>query len=164
MSHNKLPGGMDGVGKEIDGRPVKAVPSGEKRVERRRAEMVEGELGGRKKIRPAIRGKGYVARRQDGNEVVLSCSDRPFRAVSAVVLGGNILHLDVRLRRAKESVKVSRSLIVHLDMSNGTRVRRREGTGRAKGMNIGGRGARLKRDEVNVTKMVKDEKVFKAKV
>jgi hypothetical protein len=42
MSHNKLPGGMDGVGKEIDGGPVKAVPSGEKRVERRRAEMVEG--------------------------------------------------------------------------------------------------------------------------
>ena len=29
---------------------------------------------------------------------------------------------------------------------------------------VGGRGARLKRDEVNVTKMVKDENVFKAKV
>jgi hypothetical protein len=42
MRHNKLPGGMDGVGKEIDGGPVKAMPSGEKRVERRRAEMVEG--------------------------------------------------------------------------------------------------------------------------
>ena len=42
MRHNKLPGGMDGVSKEIDGGPVKAVPSGEKRVKRRRAEMVEG--------------------------------------------------------------------------------------------------------------------------
>jgi hypothetical protein len=153
MSHNKLPGGMDGVSKEIDGGPVKAVPSGEKRVERRRAEMVEGELGGRKKIRPAIRGKGYVARRQDGKEVVLSCSDGPFRAVSAVVLGGNILHLDLRLRRAKESVKVSRSLIVHLDMSNGTGVRRKEGTGRTKGMNIGGRGARLEGNEMNIIAM-----------
>ena len=136
MSHNKLPGGMDGVSKEIDGGPVKAVPSGEKRVERRRAEMVEGELGGRKKIRPAIRGKGYVARRQDGNEVVLSCSDGPFRAVSAVVLGGNILHLDFGCTRAKESSKVSRGLIIHLDMSERTRVRRKESTGRAKSMNI----------------------------
>ena len=75
MSHNKLPGGMDGVSKEIDGGPVKAVTSGEKRVERRRAEMVEGELGGRKKIRPAIRGKGDVTRRQDGEEVIFSGSD-----------------------------------------------------------------------------------------
>jgi hypothetical protein len=32
MRHNKLPGGMDGMSKEIDGRPVKAMPSGEKRV------------------------------------------------------------------------------------------------------------------------------------
>ena len=63
------------MGKEIDGGPVKAMPSGEKRVERRRAEMVEGELGGRKKIRPAIRGKGDVTRRQDGEEVIFSGSD-----------------------------------------------------------------------------------------
>ena len=74
MRHNKLPGGMDGMGKEIDGGPVKAMPSGEKRVERRRAEMVEGELGGRKKIRPAIRGKGDVTRRQDGEEVIFASS------------------------------------------------------------------------------------------
>ena len=91
------------MGKEIDGGPVKAVPSGEKRVERRRAEMVEGEFSSRKKIRPAIRRKGNMARRQDREEVVFPCSDRSLRAVSAVVLGGNILHLDARFRRAKES-------------------------------------------------------------
>ena len=79
-----------------------------------------------------------MIRRQDGKEVVFSCSDEPFRAVSAMVLGGNMLHLDFRLRRAKESVKVSEGLIIHLDMSDGTRVRRKEGTGRAKSMNIGG--------------------------
>ena len=107
MRHNKLSGGMDGVCEEIDRGRVKAVPSGEKRVERRRAEMVEGELGGRKKIRPAIRGKGNMTGRQDRNEVVFSGSYGPFRAVSAVVLGGHILNLDFRLRRAKESGKVS---------------------------------------------------------
>jgi hypothetical protein len=37
--------------------------------------MVEGELGGRKKIRPTIRGKGDVTRRQDGEEVIFSGSD-----------------------------------------------------------------------------------------
>ena len=51
--------------------------------------MVEDELGGGKKTRPAIRGKGNVAGRQDGKEVVLPpCAESPFRAVSAMVLGG----------------------------------------------------------------------------
>ena len=49
--------------KSIEDPSVKAMPSGEKRVERRRAEMVEGELGGWKKIRPAIRGKRHMNRR-----------------------------------------------------------------------------------------------------
>ena len=101
-----------------------------------------------------------MARRQDGKEVVFSCSDGPFRAVSAVVLGGNILDLDFRLRRAKESGKVSRGLIIHLDMSDGTRVRRKEGTGRAKSMNIGGRGARLEGNKMNIIAMKEKKNVF----
>ena len=105
--HHKLSGGMDGVCEETDRGPVKAVPSGEKGVYGRRAKMVEGELGGGKKIGPAIRGKGNMTGRQDRNEVVFSGSYGPFRAVSAVVLGGHILNLDFRLRRAKESGKVS---------------------------------------------------------
>ena len=55
--------------------------------------MVEGALGGGKKIRPAIRGKGNVAGRQDGKEVVLPCADSPFCAVSAMVFGGTYWHL-----------------------------------------------------------------------
>ena len=74
MRHNKLSGGMDGVGTEIDGGPVQAMPRGEDGVYGGRAEMVEGELGGRKKIRPAIRGKGDVTRRQDGEEVIFASS------------------------------------------------------------------------------------------
>ncbi len=101
-----------------------------------------------------------MARRQDGKEVVFSCSDGPFRAVSAVVLGGNILHLDCRLRRAKEIVKFSRGLIIHLDMSDGTRVRRKEGTGRAKSMNIGGRGTRLEGNEMNIIAVKEEKNVF----
>ena len=73
-------------------------------------------------------------------------SDGPLRAVSAVVLGGNILHLDFGGTRAKKGGKVSRGLIVHLDMSDGTRVRRKESTGRAKSMNIRGRGTRQEKN------------------
>jgi len=82
--------------------------------------MVEGELGGGKKIRLAIRGKGNVAGRQDGKEVVLPCADSPFRAVSAMVLGGDILALDGRLRGAEKSGEFGRGLIIQLDVSDGT--------------------------------------------
>ncbi len=62
--------------------------------------MVEG---GRKKIRPAVGGKGDVTGRQDGKEVVLPCSDGSFCAIGAMVLGGDILHLDNGLGGAEES-------------------------------------------------------------
>ena len=102
MRHNKLSGGMNGVCEEIYRGPVKAVPSGEKGIHGRRAEMVKGELGGGKKIGPAIRGKGNMTGRQDRNEVVFSGSYGPFRAVSTVVLGGDILHLDFGITGAKK--------------------------------------------------------------
>jgi hypothetical protein len=88
--------------------------------------MVEGELGGGKKIRPAIRGKGNVAGRQDGKEVVLPCADSPFCAVSAMVWG-DILALDGRLRGAEKSGEFGRGLIIQLDVSewDGNETRRR---------------------------------------
>ena len=88
--------------------------------------MVEGELGGGKKIRPAIRGKGNVAGRQYGKEVVLPCADSPFCAVSAMVLGGNILALDGRLRGAEKSGEFGRGLIIQLDVSDGTEMKPRD--------------------------------------
>ena len=118
--------------------------------------MVEGELGGGKKIRPAIRGKGNVAGRQDGKEVVLPCADSPFCAVSAMVLGGNILALDGRLRGARKSGEFGRGLIIQLDVSDGTGMRREECTGRAKRMDIRGRGARLEGNEMNIVAVKQD--------
>jgi hypothetical protein len=86
--------------------------------------MVEGQLGRRKKIRPAIRVKGNMAGRQDGKEVVLPCADDPFHAVGAVIFGGNILALDGRLRRAEKFGEFGRGLIIQLDVSDGTVMRR----------------------------------------
>ena len=118
--------------------------------------MVEGELGGGKKIGPAIRGKGNMTGRQDRNEVVFAGSYGPFRAVSAVVLGGDILHLDFGITGAKENSEVSRGLIIHLDMSDGTRVRGKESTGRAESMNVRSRSARLEGNKMNVV-IVKED-------
>jgi hypothetical protein len=126
--------------------------------------MVEGQLGSRKKIGPAIRGKGNMAGRQDGKEVVLPCADGPFRAVGAVILGGNILTLDGRLRGAEKIGEVGRGLIIQLDVSDGTGMRREEGTGRAKSMDIRGSGARLEGNEVNVIAMQQDKNIFETVV
>ncbi len=63
---------------------------------------------------------------------------------------GGTLELDDGLGRAEESIEFSRGLIIHLDMSDGTRVRREEGTGRAKRMDIRSRGARLEGNEMNI--------------
>jgi hypothetical protein len=105
-----------------------------------------------------------VAGRQNGREVVLPCADSPFRAVSAMVLGGDILELDDGLGRAEESSEFSRGLIIHLDMSDGTRVRREEGTGRARRMDIRGRGARLEGNEMNIVAVKQDKNILETVV
>ena len=47
-----------------------------------------------------------------------------------------------------------------MDVSDRTRVRRKESTGRAKSMNIGGRGTRLEGNEMNVITMKEEKNVF----
>jgi hypothetical protein len=74
------------------------------------------------------------------------------------------LEVDGGLTRAKESFKVSGSLVINEQMSEGMREGGKECRGQAISRDVGGRRARLKRDEVDITKMVKDKKVFKAKV
>ena len=70
------------------------------------------------------------------------------------------MHLDFGCTRAKEKSKVGRGLIIHLDMSERTRVRRKESTGRAKSMNIGGRGTRLEGNKVNIIAVKEEKNVF----
>ena len=50
--------------------------------------MVEGEFGGWKEVRPAVRREGDVAGREDSNEVIFSRPDRAFGTIGAMVLGG----------------------------------------------------------------------------
>ncbi len=97
--------------------------------------------------------------------VLLACADGPFRTVSSVVFWGNVLKLDGRLRRAGKIGEFGRGLFVHLDKCDGMRVRREKSTGRAKGVYIGGRSARLEGSEkMDVVAMQEDKNVFKAVV
>jgi hypothetical protein len=85
-------------------------------------------------------------------------------AVGAVILGWNILALDGRLRGAEKIGEFGRGLIIQLDVSDGTGMRREEGTGRAKSMDIRGSGARLEGNEVNVIAMQQDKNIFETVV
>jgi hypothetical protein len=64
------------------------------------------------------------------------------------------------LEGSEESGKFSRGLIIQLDMSERTRVRREEGTGGAKSMYIRGRGARLEGNEMDIVAVQKDKNIF----
>jgi hypothetical protein len=81
-----------------------------------------------------------------------------------MVLGGNILALDGRLRGAEKSGEFGRGLIIQLDVSDGTGMRREEGTGRAKRMDIRGRGARLEGNEMNIVAVKQDKNILETVV
>ena len=126
--------------------------------------MVKGQFGCGEKIRPTVGGESDVCGGEDREEVVLPRPNRPLRPVGSVIEGGGYLEVNGGLTGTKEGFEVSGSLVVNEQMTKGMREGGKEMRGQAISRDIGGRGARLKRDEVNVTKMVKDEKVFKAKV
>ncbi len=74
------------------------------------------------------------------------------------------MEVDGGLTGTKTKFEVSGSLVVNEQMTEGMREGVKEFRCQAISRDVGGRGAGLKRDEVNVTKMVKNENVFKAKV
>jgi hypothetical protein len=54
-------------------------------------EVVEGKFGGGKQFRPTVGGKSYVGRRENINEVVLSCLHSALSFVGPMHEGGNVL-------------------------------------------------------------------------
>ncbi len=96
--------------------------------------------------------------------MVLPRPDRPLHLVGSVVEGGGYLEVNGGLVGTKERFEVSGGLVVNEQMTEGMREGRKEFRGQTISRDVRGRGARLKRDKVNVTKMVKDENIFEAKV
>ena len=68
------------------------------------------------------------------------------------------------LRGTEESFKVSRGLVINSKMAKGMRERGEELCCQTKSRDIGRRGARLKRDKVDVPQVVEYKDVFETKV
>ncbi len=94
MGDDQLTCGMDGVGGEIEGLSVDAVPCGEDGIGAIGAHVIEGEFCEREEIGPMGRWEGEMNGRQNSDEVILRCSDRPLGRVSAVLIGRDELVLD----------------------------------------------------------------------
>ena len=85
-----MPGRVNGIGDETEGDAVEAMPRREGGVGRPGEKGVETELRLREQVRPAIGGKGDVAGRESGDEVVFGSADSSLCRKGAVVLRGRI--------------------------------------------------------------------------
>ena len=76
------------MGGETKGDAVEAMPRREGGIGSPGQKGVKAELRLREQVRPAIGGKGKVARRESGDEVVLGSLDGPLCRKGAVILRG----------------------------------------------------------------------------
>ena len=77
--NDKLARGVNGMGGKVVGGTMKAMVGRERRVERPRAEMVEGKLGLWEQVVPPVRGEGDVGDREDSDEMVFGGKYGTFR-------------------------------------------------------------------------------------
>jgi len=101
-----------------------------------------------------------VGRGENREEVVLPCANGAFSAVGAVVERRHALEFDGGLGGLKERDQISRDFIVEAEVSERMRKRRKELSDRAIGSEIRRRGARLKRDKVNVIEVQNNQDIF----
>ena len=94
-----------------------------------------------------------MGRGENREEVVLPCANRSLSAVGAVVERRHTLEFDGGLGGLKERNQISGDFIVEAEVSERMRKRSKELCDRAIGSEIRRRGARLKRDKVNVVEM-----------
>ena len=84
MGNGELACRVDGMGGKVERLWIGAVGS----------QVIEGELSEREEIRPAVRGEREVSGRQDSDEMILRCPDRPLGWVSTMLVWRDKLVLD----------------------------------------------------------------------
>ncbi len=77
--------------------------------------MIEGKLSLREEVRPAVGGGRNVARRQNGDKVVLGGTNGSFHREGAMIGGRDVLIDDVG--RVEEGGQVRGSLVVEREVS-----------------------------------------------
>ncbi len=91
MDHDELTGGMEGLSVEVVRGAAETEPGGEGRVFVPMTEVVERKFSGGKQFRPTVGGERNVGRRENGDEVVLSCLHSALSFVGPMDEGGNVL-------------------------------------------------------------------------
>ena len=94
MGNGELACRVDGMGGKVERLSVDAVPGGEEGIGAVGSQVIEGELSEREEIRPAVRGEREVSGRQDSDEMILRCPDRPLGWVSTMLVWRDKLVLD----------------------------------------------------------------------
>jgi hypothetical protein len=105
MGNDKLTGGVDGVGGEIERKVMEAVPGRQRGVGCEGADVVKGEFDVGKEVRPTVRWERDMAGGEDGDNVVFGGAYCTLRREGTVIVGGDILVGDVG--GDKEGSKVS---------------------------------------------------------
>ena len=87
MGNNKLTGGVDGVGGEVERKVMEAVPGRQRGVGCEGADVVKGEFDVGKEVRPAVGRKRDVDSRHNRDDVIFGGTNRSFHRERAMVLG-----------------------------------------------------------------------------
>ncbi len=98
--------------------------------------MIEGKLSLREEVRPAVGGERNVARRQDGDKVVLGGTNGSFRREGAMTRERDVLVHDVG--RVEEGDEVRGSLVVEREVSERVREGLEKGDDIAIGRDVRG--------------------------
>ena len=96
--------------------------------------------------------------------MILPCANGPLCLVGAVIKRRDTLIFDRGLGGLEEGSEISGDFIVKADVSERMRKRRKELGDRAIGSEIRRRGARLKRDKVNVIEVQNNQDIFVPKM
>ncbi len=124
--------------------------------------MVKRQFSGGKQFRPTVRGESNEGRRENGNEVVLSCLHSALSFVGPMDEGGNLLEGKRGLLAAEQGGKVRGSFVVQDKESERVQKAGKEFQDRLKRTHIGSRMARLHGYIPNVSMMSDYENVLVA--
>jgi hypothetical protein len=139
VGDDKLAGGVEGVGEEVDGGAVEAGVGRAEGVGVPRAKVVERQLGMGEEEVPEVGGEVDVNGSEEGDEVVFEDADGAFSGVGTVVVGGNVLDFGGDGGGLEELGEEGGVFIVGDDMGDGVAVEGEEGDGPGEGLHVGAR-------------------------
>ena len=156
----QLAGRVNGVGFEVEGGTMEAMPSGLGGVGGPGAEVVECQLGHGEDVVPLVGGESDMSGREGGEEVIFGRADGALRTVGAVVVGGNVLGTHGGAPCFKKRFEVGGGLVIEDQENDGVfAVRKKIKSARERGY-VGAGVPTFHGLQFNVPLVVGDEDVI----